>query len=73
MTTDSSVALFLSAATVVGSDFTLAIQPWQTYLFFLLISTIAIVLNIFGYRILGKWNEGARKSLSRESQSLGHR
>lgn len=52
-------AQFLSAATVVGSNFTLAIQPWQTYLFFLAISSFAILLNVFGYRILGQWNRGA--------------
>lgn len=68
---NAHAALFLSAATVVGSNFTLAIQPWQTYLFFLLISTIAIVLNIFGYRILGKWNEGARTSPDPRSHPEG--
>ena len=55
-------ALFLSAATIVGSGFTLAIQPWQTYLFFLAISFVAIMINIFGYPILDKWNQGARES-----------
>jgi amino acid transporter len=58
---DAIVALMLSAAAVAGSGFTFAIQPWMTYLFFLAISLFAILLNIFGYRILGRWNEGARK------------
>lgn len=60
--TNSIRGLFLSAATVVGSNFTITVQAWQGYLFFVLISTIAILVNIFGYRILGKWNEGARTS-----------
>lgn len=63
-------ALFLSAATVVGSNFTLVIQPWQTYLFFLAISTVAIMINIFGYRILDRWNEGACEAVSRSKKHL---
>lgn len=59
--TDVSKALLLSAAAVVGSGFTLVIQPWMTYLLFLAISVFAILINIFGYRILGRWNEGARE------------
>jgi hypothetical protein len=52
-------ALFISAAVVAGSNYTVVLTSWHTYLYFLAISFFAIGLNIFGYRFLGKWNEGA--------------
>jgi choline transport protein len=52
-------ALFISAAVVAGSNYTVVLTSWYTYLYFLAISFFAVGLNIFGYRFLGKWNEGA--------------
>ncbi|GAB7327454.1 hypothetical protein MBLNU13_g11338t1 [Cladosporium sp. NU13] len=42
-----------------GSNFTMVLAQWHTYMYFLAISFFAIGLNIFGYRFLGRWNEGA--------------
>lgn len=53
------IAQFLSAAAVIGSKGTYQITEWNTYLIFLAVSTFSTALNIFGYRILGVWNEGA--------------
>lgn len=44
-----------------SSNSSFVVQPYQAYLIFIAISTFAVFLNIFGYRILGVWNEGARK------------
>lgn len=52
-------AQFLSAAIVVGSGGSYEITPWRTYLIFCGVSTFTILLNIYGYHILGRWNEGA--------------
>ncbi|KIX04840.1 uncharacterized protein Z518_05711 [Rhinocladiella mackenziei CBS 650.93] len=52
-------AQFISAAAVVGSDGAYEITPWKTYLIFLGVSTFTVLLNIFGYRILNRWNEFA--------------
>ena len=52
-------AQFIAAAVVVGSNYTMVLTQWHTYLYFLAISFFAIGLNIFGYRFLGRWNEGA--------------
>ncbi|KAM0716361.1 hypothetical protein Q7P37_007806 [Cladosporium fusiforme] len=52
-------AQFIASAVVAGSNYTMELTPWHTYLYFLAISCFAIGLNIFGYRFLGKWNEGA--------------
>ena len=38
----------------------MVLTQWDTYMYFLAISFFAIGLNIFGYRILGQWNEAAR-------------
>ncbi|KEF58804.1 uncharacterized protein A1O9_03647 [Exophiala aquamarina CBS 119918] len=52
-------AQFISAAAVIGSDGAYVITAWKTYLIFLVVSTFTILLNIFGYRILNRWNEFA--------------
>jgi hypothetical protein len=52
-------AQFIAAAVVAGSNFTIVLTQWHTYMYFLAISFFAIGLNIFGYRFLGRWNEGA--------------
>lgn len=56
-----NTAQFISAAIEVGSSGSYQISEWRTYLIFVAVSTIGVLLNIFGYRILGRWNEGARK------------
>lgn len=43
----------------MGSEGAYQVAQWKTYLIFMALSHIAICLNIFGFRILGKWNEGA--------------
>jgi hypothetical protein len=57
--TDERKAQFIAAAVVAGSNFTMVLTQWHTYMYFLAISFFAIGLNIFGYRFLGRWNEGA--------------
>ncbi|KAM0693232.1 hypothetical protein Q7P36_006485 [Cladosporium allicinum] len=52
-------AQFIAAAVVAGSNNAVQLTAWHTYMYFLAISFFAIGLNIFGYRFLGKWNEGA--------------
>jgi len=52
-------AQFVAAAVVAGSNNSVQLTAWHTYMYFLAISFFAIGLNIFGYRFLGKWNEGA--------------
>ncbi|KAK5281076.1 hypothetical protein LTR99_002728 [Exophiala xenobiotica] len=52
-------AQFISAAAVVGSNGAYVITPWKTYCIFLAVSAFAVALNIFGYRILNRWNEFA--------------
>lgn len=56
-------AQFISAAAVVGSNGAYEVAAWKTYLIFLAVFTFAILLNIYGYRILNRWNEFARKKL----------
>ena len=55
-------AQFISAAINVGTDGAYEITAWRTYLIFLGVSAFTVLLNIYGYHLLGKWNEGARKS-----------
>jgi choline transport protein len=55
-------ARFLAAAAVVGSAGSYQITQWSTYLMFVGVSIIGVFLNIFGYPILNRWNEGARES-----------
>jgi choline transport protein len=57
--TDEWKAQFIAAAVVAASNFTMVLTQWHTYMYFLAISFFAIGLNIFGYRFLGRWNEGA--------------
>ncbi|KAF9875142.1 amino acid permease [Colletotrichum karsti] len=52
-------ARFLAAAAVAGSGGTYQITQWSTYLMFVAVSIIGVFLNIFGYPILNRWNEGA--------------
>ncbi|KAF2011870.1 amino acid transporter [Aaosphaeria arxii CBS 175.79] len=52
-------AQFISAAAVVGSGGSYVIEAWKTYLIFVAVSTYAMLVNIFGNRILGKYNDCA--------------
>ena len=52
-------AQFFSAAGVVGSAGTYEIKQWKTYLIFVAILTFGTLVNIFGNRVLGRWNDGA--------------
>jgi len=58
---DANKAQFIAAAVVAGSNYSVQLTAWHTYMYFLAISFFAVGLNIFGYRFLGKWNEGARE------------
>ncbi|CRK05832.1 hypothetical protein BN1723_001636 [Verticillium longisporum] len=50
-------ALFICAASVVASDGRFVVTQWNTYLIFLAILTFATAGNIWGNKILGKWND----------------
>jgi choline transport protein len=54
-------ALFFSAAGVIGSNGSYVPAPWKTYLIVLAISTYAMLVNLFGNRFLGKYNDCACK------------
>jgi hypothetical protein len=56
--------MFICAAAVVGSDGRFVVTQWNTYLIFLAILTFSTVGNIWGNRILGRWNDFARKQHS---------
>ncbi|KAL7622820.1 hypothetical protein AAE478_006499 [Parahypoxylon ruwenzoriense] len=50
---------FIQAAAVIASNGTYTIEAWSTYLIFLAIVTFTTVANIWGNRILGRWNDAA--------------
>ncbi|KAK6951328.1 hypothetical protein Daesc_007861 [Daldinia eschscholtzii] len=52
-------AQFISAAAVIASNGAYAIEEWRTYLIFLAIVTFTTGSNIWGNRILGRWNDAA--------------
>ncbi|KAH7161493.1 amino acid permease [Dactylonectria macrodidyma] len=52
-------ARFLVAAAVVGSGGAYQITQWSTYLMFVAVSLIGVLLNIFAYPIQNRWNECA--------------
>ncbi|KAI0896505.1 amino acid transporter [Annulohypoxylon nitens] len=52
-------AQFIQAATVIASNGTYEIQQWSTYLIFLAVLTFTTGANIWGNRILGRWNDAA--------------
>ncbi|KAF5007723.1 hypothetical protein FDECE_5971 [Fusarium decemcellulare] len=52
-------AQFICAAAVVASNDSFVVTQWSTYLIFLAILTFATVANVFGNRILGRWNDAA--------------
>lgn len=57
-------AQIICAAAVVASSDAFVVKQWSTYLIFLAILTFALNVNIWGNRILGRWNDAACKSLS---------
>ncbi|KAH7017122.1 amino acid/polyamine transporter I [Ilyonectria destructans] len=52
-------AQFVCAAAVMASNETYTITAWSTYLIFLAIIVFSTVGNIWGNRILGRWNDMA--------------
>ncbi|CAJ2502377.1 Uu.00g097710.m01.CDS01 [Anthostomella pinea] len=52
-------AQFIQAAAVIASGGTYVIESWATYLIFLAILIFTTGVNIWGNRILGRWNDAA--------------
>ncbi|KAH8691560.1 amino acid/polyamine transporter I [Talaromyces proteolyticus] len=52
-------AQFISAAAVMASNNRYVIESWKTYLIFLAILTFTTGSNIWGNKILGRWNDAA--------------
>jgi choline transport protein len=52
-------AQFFSAAGVIGSNGSYVPAPWKTYLIMLAISTYGMIVNLFGNRFLGSYNDCA--------------
>ncbi|KAI2625099.1 amino acid transporter [Hypoxylon sp. NC1633] len=52
-------AQFIQAAAVIASGGTYEIEKWGTYLIFLAILTFTTGANVWGNRILGRWNDAA--------------
>ncbi|KAI0908172.1 choline transport protein [Ustulina deusta] len=52
-------AQFIQAAVVLASNGTYQIKQWATYLIFLAVLTFTTGANIWGNRILGRWNDAA--------------
>lgn len=52
-------AQFFSAAAVIGSNGVYEIKAWKTYLIMVAISSYGTLVNIFGNRILGTYNDCA--------------
>lgn len=53
------IALFICAAVVVGTNGAFIITPAKTYGIFLAITTFTTAVNIWGNKILGRWNDAA--------------
>ncbi|KAI1501940.1 amino acid/polyamine transporter I [Biscogniauxia marginata] len=52
-------AQFIQAAAVIASGGTYVIEAWATYLIFLAILIFTTCANIWGNKILGRWNDAA--------------
>ncbi|KAI1332813.1 choline transport protein [Xylariaceae sp. FL0255] len=52
-------AQFIQAAIVLASNGRYEIHAWATYLIFLAVLTFTTAANIWGNRILGRWNDAA--------------
>lgn len=48
----------------MGSGGHYEITEWRTYLIFVAVSLFGVLLNVFGYHLLGRWNEGACEFIS---------
>lgn len=53
-------AQFVSAAAVIASNGNYEITQWKTFLIFIAILTFTTLSNLFGNKILGRWNDAAR-------------
>lgn len=56
------LAQLISATGVIASEGRYEIKQWSTYLFILAIITFATASNIWGNKILGRWNDAACES-----------
>ncbi|KAF4126100.1 LOW QUALITY PROTEIN: Amino acid transporter [Geosmithia morbida] len=56
---DALEAKFVVAAASIASDGAFTIHAWETYLIYLAILMFGMCLNIWGYSILGRWNNCA--------------
>ena len=54
-----TAAQFIQAAAVIASGGTYEIKQWATYLIFLAVLTFTTGANVWGNRILGRWNDAA--------------
>lgn len=63
-------AQFFSAAAVIGTAGGYEIEAWKTYLFFVAIVTYGTLVNLFGNRILGAYNNGACKFIFQEHSKI---
>jgi choline transport protein len=54
-------AQFINAAAVIGSGGSYEIKQWKTTLIFYAILVFTTFSNIYGNKILGRWNDAARK------------
>ncbi|KAI0205836.1 choline transport protein [Astrocystis sublimbata] len=52
-------AQFIQAAAVIASNGTYEIKQWATYLIFLAVLSFTTCANIYGNKILGRWNDAA--------------
>ncbi|KAI1140280.1 amino acid transporter [Hypoxylon sp. FL0543] len=52
-------AQFIQAAAVIASNGSYTIEAWSTYLIFLAIVVFTTASNIYGNRVLGRWNDAA--------------
>ncbi|KAF8866182.1 choline transport protein [Acephala macrosclerotiorum] len=52
-------AQFASAVAVIGSNGAYEIKQWRTFLTFVVILTFMTLSNLYGNKILAKWNDGA--------------
>lgn len=68
MLTPDDLAQFISAAAVVASNGSYQITPARTYGIFVAVLVFTTVANIWGNRILGKWNDAACEPVQDEIQ-----
>jgi hypothetical protein len=52
---------FINAAVIVATDGAYELKPWKTYLIFCAIIVFTTVANLYGNKIIGVWNNAARR------------